>query len=394
MKSECLIVIGRLSYPRGSAPSNRVHLYCKAFKLAKGFPFIINLHSVFTRPQLFNYFGRYEGVPFYYPQKSNLLERRFLKRNIKKFYGLINTFIIVGRLKKKHRIKVLFYSPGLLNELVLFLMFKYYGISIIKECCEAPDFLIKNKKNIFFDKLLLKLNLKLYDEIIVISDFLNKYYSAIFPANRIHQIPILVDLERFDKLIYNKNNNKQTITYVGYMVGNKDGLINLIEAMAIVSTKVKDLHLNLVGAAPKSDLKKIINKVETLNLQNKIFFLGSKGSDEIPSILSDSDLLVLARPNNNQAKAGFPTKLGEYLASGRPVVITKTGEISKYLTDNCSAYLATPDDINNFAEKIIYAINDVNKDKIGRKGYEIAKNNFDYKLYSKKILQIVQNRKQ
>jgi glycosyltransferase involved in cell wall biosynthesis len=133
------------------------------------------------------------------------------------------------------------------------------------------------------------------------------------------------------------------------------------------------------------------NKVKILNLSNTISFLGKKNSEEIPAILLESDLLVLARPDNSQAKAGFPTKLGEYLASGKPVVITTTGEIPKYLRHNESAYLAIPGNIRDFAEKINYALSDKNSEVIGKKGYEIANNNFNYQLYGNIIFNILQN---
>ena len=66
MKNDGLIVIGRLGYPSARAASNRVHLYCKALKEVKGFPLVINLHSVFTKRQTFNYLGRNDGIPFYF----------------------------------------------------------------------------------------------------------------------------------------------------------------------------------------------------------------------------------------------------------------------------------------------------------------------------------------
>ncbi|HXR82760.1 MAG TPA: glycosyltransferase [Hanamia sp.] len=230
----------------------------------------------------------------------------------------------------------------------------------------------------------------MYHDIIVISDYLNSYYSEIFPKKRIFQIPILVDMDRFKKTETKKNATK-IITYVGYMIGNKDGLQNLIEAMALVVERNKNVKLQLVGSGPDKDMIQLRNKVKALNLCNFISFFGKKNSEEIPAILSQSDLLVLARPDNSQAKAGFPTKLGEYLASAKPVVITTTGEIPKYLKHKESAYLAKPGDIQDFAEKINYALSDKNSQVIGEKGYEIANDNFNYKLYGKKIFNILQN---
>jgi glycosyltransferase involved in cell wall biosynthesis len=388
---DALIVIGRLSYPSATAPSNRVHLYCKALKNEKGFPFVINLHSTFIDQQPFNYLGRHEGIPFYYAQKTIMHEKRFLIRNIKKIKGFINTFIVLKKLKKNHDFKVLFYATEIIDEFFLFIFLKIIRVSIVRDCSEIPKFIMHEKKSKQFHHTFLRLKLKMYDRLIVISDFLNSFYSEIFPKNNIFQIPILVDMKRFSKKPEIINHKKNIITYVGFMGGNKDGLENLINSMVSINEQNKNVLLQLVGSAPKEDMCRLRNKVEGLNLSNSIAFLGRRSADEIPSLLFNSDLLVLARPNNNQARAGFPTKLGEYLASGKPIVITKTGEIPKYLKDNVSAYLAEPDDISHFVEKVLFALSDSHAAEIGRNGLEIANSNFNYQLYGKEILKIVQS---
>ena len=390
IKKDSLVVIGRLSYPSGTAPSNRVHLYCKAIKEENGFPFVINLHSTFTTPQKFNYLGKHDGIPFYYAQKTPQREKRMIIRNFNKIKGLFNTLVIVRKIQKKHNLRVLFYATEVWDEFILFVFLKMMKITVIKDFSEIPSFIRDAKKAIKLHHFLLRLRVKMYSDLIVISDLLNSYYSEIFPKNRIFQIPILVDMKRF-KNIETKEHKGKIVTYVGSMGGNKDGLENLIESMVLVKQKNKNVRLNLVGTASVEDMNRLRKKVMTLQLENLIIFLGKKTSEEIPTILWNSDLLVLARPDNIQAKAGFPTKLGEYLACAKPVVITITGEISKYLKDNESAYLSKPDDINDFAQKINYALSDQNSESIGKKGYEVANNNFNYRLYGKKLFDILQN---
>jgi len=100
--------------------------------------------------------------------------------------------------------------------------------------------------------------------------------------------------------------------------------------------------------------------------------------------------LLLARPNNIQAKGGFPTKLGEYLASGVPVVITNVGEISQYLTDKKNAYIAEPDNPISFASKIKEALQNYNEAKfIGEKGKEVANNVFSYKVQGRYLIEMI-----
>jgi glycosyltransferase involved in cell wall biosynthesis len=263
-------------------------------------------------------------------------------------------------------------------------------IPVVRDCSEIPSFIRENRRGRRIHHFFLRLKLKMYDNLIVISDYLNSYYCKLFPENRIFQIPILVDMDRF-KNIEIKPHNGTIVTYIGYMGGNKDGLENLIEAMSLVERKKANIKLQLIGSAPEKDLARLQKKVNELHLCETIMFAGKKDTEEIPAILANSDLLVLARPDNSQAKAGFPTKLGEYLACTKPIVITTTGEIPKYLKHKESAYLSKPDNINDFAEKMIFALSDKNAEAIAKKGYEIANNNFNYTLYGKRLFEILQS---
>ena len=58
---------------------------------------------------------------------------------------------------------------------------------------------------------------------------------------------------------------------------------------------------------------------------------------------------------------GFPTKLGEYLMSGTPVLLTDVGESSQYFIDEQDMFFAKPDSPIDFAHKIKYIKNNYKK---------------------------------
>ncbi len=58
-------------------------------------------------------------------------------------------------------------------------------------------------------------------------------------------------------------------------------------------------------------------------------------------------------PDSKQAQGGFPTKLGEYLATGNPVCATTVGEIPDYLVDGESVYFAVPGSVDSFADAML-----------------------------------------
>ena len=114
---------------------------------------------------------------------------------------------------------------------ILSLSLRLLRVKIIKECNEAPDFIIREKRLVRMHNFILKnFKLKRYHGIIVISNFLWEYFSKLYPVQRMFQIPILVDLDRFKVAQNIAQNPKKVITYIGFIGGNKDGLDDLIES--------------------------------------------------------------------------------------------------------------------------------------------------------------------
>ncbi len=163
---------------------------------------------------------------------------------------------------------------------------------------------------------------------------------------------MVVDNTRFDGLI--KTDSQRYIAYCGKASNNKDGVDRLIKAFSIVQKKLPDVKLFIIGDPPDSDSDNI-NLVKSLNLEVNIVFTGKVEADIIPQILKDASVLALARPDNLQNRYGFPTKLGEYLLTSNPVVITRVGDIPLFLKDGESAYMSDCDDIEAFASNLIKA---------------------------------------
>jgi glycosyltransferase involved in cell wall biosynthesis len=127
-----------------------------------------------------------------------------------------------------------------------------------------------------------------------------------------------------------------------------------------------------------------LKQIEKLNLSEKIHYGGEINRNAIPSILLNAKLLVLPRPDSKQAQGGFPTKLGEYLASGKPVCATRVGEIPDYLIDNESVFFAEPGSVDSFADAISRSMNNPNQSiKVGLNGKKVAETYFNKDIQSK-----------
>jgi glycosyltransferase involved in cell wall biosynthesis len=207
-------------------------------------------------------------------------------------------------------------------------------------------------------------------------------------GTKILHLPMTVEFERFS--IEKKTGNTKFgkyIAYCGSMYTDKDGVPDLIEAFNHFCTKNSDTNLLLIGDNSDADkFKKISTCILSSPFRDRIMCTGWVDRDQIPEYLVNATVLALARPDNIQAKGGFPTKLGEYLSTGNPVVITDVGEHKDYLTDDVTAFIVPPGDPYAFADKLLKAVNEsIEASMIGKAGREVALSQFNYQIQAEKL---------
>lgn len=224
---------------------------------------------------------------------------------------------------------------------------------------------------------------RILDGMIVMTTPLLNYYKPILkPDCKMVHIPMTVDASRF--LIPKEGNDfGDYIAYCGNMTGNKDGVENLIEAFAPVEKQYPFIKLLLIGGANYPErMQELKEMVKDMGLKNVIFY-GMAPREEMPRLLTNAKMLCLARPTTTQAAYGFPTKLGEYLATGNPVVVTAVGDIPRYLNDS-NSFIVKADDNSAFSNRMQEVLSDYdNALKIGARGKELALKVFNAEEQSK-----------
>lgn len=201
-------------------------------------------------------------------------------------------------------------------------------------------------------------------------------------------LPMSVDFSRFDDKkisISDIDLSQPYICYVGVLSNQKDGIDILLHAFDSIAKDYEDLFLYLFGPWHPD----MVANTMFINghIGNRVKYFGERSRGEIPMILQKARLLVLPRPDSHQAKGGFPTKLGEYLASGTPVCATKVGEIPQYLADGVNAFLAEAGSANSLEEAIRKALSDPKRSSlIGKAVKDTALLEFDSRILSRKLL--------
>lgn len=251
---------------------------------------------------------------------------------------------------------------------------KQAKIPVVLDLREAPWSLKKNKS------IVEKLVSPLYgvDGVICISHYLENW--VIEENKRTNQnvksiyVPILTDTNEIESELLSPI--RKTVLFAGSPVYSKT-ISYLLAAMEIVWDKYDDCRLVITGGATESShAKSVKHSVE------KIRYAGFVERNVLLREYSEATVLAIPLFDDIQSHARFPTKLGEYLTSGRPVVTNSVGEIPLFLKDKVSACISTPGDVRAFAEAICYLLGNPDKARIiGLNGRHVAEKYFHYANY-------------
>ncbi len=282
-----------------------------------------------------------------------------------------------------------------IKNLIFLIYAKSIGYKIILDLVEEYHFLdhfpnFFNKVKLRSTGFLLKLSPHIADAVLAISTHLFTKLNEICKGKiPVYLIPITVDLMRFNTIEEPLDKGIFKIFYGGSF-GKKDGLEYLIDAFDRVSESFDNLQLIFTGKGSETDSARLDKLINSSKFKDKIIHKGFLASDQYYATLNECDIFCMTRVNSSFANAGFPFKLGEFLASGKAVIATRIGDIPNYLTNNVNALLIKPESVDDLANALLTLLNDPSKIyQIGAQGKKIVAEHFDSAVVSKKLLQIL-----
>ena len=225
---------------------------------------------------------------------------------------------------------------------------------------------------------------RFFDVFFCISNDLIEFYQKYTKKNCVMQkLPMTVDFSRFNGV--EKLECRPYVFYAGSLSESKDGVESLIHAFYHVSKAHSDLCLKIAGG-PKdgSQAQKLHRIINEYQIGEKVQLLGLIDRQHIAKYLCSAKIVVLARPDSLQARGGFPTKLGEYMASSNPVIVTRVGEVPQYLSKDQVFFISPHNIQNELMAKLQYILANYDQAK------QIAHNG---KLAARKYFSVESNQK-
>ena len=288
---------------------------------------------------------------------------------------------------KKEDCKNIIYCYGAINiENILFLFWaRLLRYKLIFDICEDYSFFEDQAKAIsrfkfWTVKHLDFITYRWSTAIIVISTHLmNKYLKR----NEKHIILIPVTAKQNFNANKKKFNNPLQIVYAGSF-DFKDGVNDIIEGFNSFNSIYQNARLILTG---KSDQQVIFQ--EKFKSYTNIIFKGHVSDDEFYNLLKNADIMCMCRTNSGFANAGFPFKLGEYLATGNPVISTKASDVENYLTFD-DAYLIEPNSPQQICSALTEIVNNpAEARKIGLNGMKKCQKFFSPEINGKLLYDLL-----
>lgn len=373
-----VLIITTETFPYGLAATQRIKCYAKSFvELGCDCKVICVNRCENPEKPLGNVKakGEIDGYKYQYIGGSTLIRKGWRNSLNQLIDALRLTMVMLFSFTKKDKVVLYTYNSSLL--FLVKAISKIKRFKVYFELNEHPSVLhdlfgIKGEST--EERSYVKKKLKGIEGILCISSLLKDYLvSCGIPKENVHVVNMLVDASRFAGI--QREDKEPYIGYCGAADNNKDGVDQLIKAFSKLHGQYPDLKLYIMGPkAPNCNNEELTRE---LGIEESVVFTGMLRSDQMPQMLNNAFVLALDRPQSIQAKYGFPTKLGEYLLTGNPVVVTSVGDIHLFMKDGESAYLAEPDNIDSFAERLDFVLSHPEESKrVGENGRKVALESF------------------
>lgn len=140
----------------------------------------------------------------------------------------------------------------------------------------------------------------------------------------------------------------------------------------------------LVLAGQERSINAVYKSIKELRLSDSVEIRHKIPYTELVELYrTASALIVPLDPDYKQDEARFSQKIAEYLSSGTAIISNNVGEVRHYFKDKENILLNEYSE-EGFCRSFVWvASNPQEAIKIGRNGYKVGQNNFDYRICGK-----------
>jgi glycosyltransferase involved in cell wall biosynthesis len=375
-----IAVVSYNKFPEGDAGSVREYMFGKLFKLIGHDVFFIGMGHVPYRTE-----KEHKGFKYF---SLRLANQRIIGK-LRNYFGYSSRLKhLLNKYQEKSPVNVILVVDIPINALFMLKRYaKKNGITLIHDSVEwyspeqfslgvfSPSYILKDMYNRFLINKQFK--------VIAISIFLEQHFK--YRGLQTVRIPIIFDMQEL-KTNENKEFSKITLLYAG-SPGKKDYLKEMLEGLSFLSEKeLAKIEFKILGVTLEQIKKLLHNNEEGFleKVQSCLKVMGYVPREVVLENLKKADFTVMLRSSDQRyAKAGFPTKVVESLATGTPVILNITSDLGIYIKDMKNGLVVSECSSQAFSHTLKKAINLPNEhlQYMKQKARESAEENFDFRKY-------------
>lgn len=222
--------------------------------------------------------------------------------------------------------------------------------------------------------------------VVAVSEDLKEDILKMYPCSKVDIISMGCNVKYFTGISRTENffnqNGKKVILFVGRLAEVK-GVRYLIESMKYL----EECMLVIVGAGSLET--RLREQAKAYGEQ--VIFWGSKTHEELLNIYASADVFVTPSvTTENGEKEGFGLVVIEAMASGLPVVASRSGGISNIIEDEVNGLLVEEKDSEGIAKSVKRLLkDDAMREKIVQNGYLTA-NKYDYDYIAEEYYRLIE----
>ncbi|MEM6965970.1 MAG: glycosyltransferase, partial [Bacteroidota bacterium] len=317
-----ILFLGENGFPVGFGAIHRQMLMAKGLVKERCKVTVISAKGTLKKGHPLSPKGEFEGIEYEFTSGAVYKSTSFFERNWLKLKGKVNELRKIAQLRRAGKVDGCVVSTMDFDNLVLYwIWLKIWRLPMILNLCELNSSMASRtgwrlKIN---DYLFDRFAPVLCDGVCPISEYLIHRVERYAPGKPLIKMPILCDFQKFD--LHIKRSKEVKFLYCG--AASYRQLIQFImQSFEKLKIEKRPVYLDFILGGSDDEINAVKSLIATSDKSNQIRLYTNIPHQEIPKYYAEASALLIPLRPTLQDEARFPHKLGEYLASGSPVITT------------------------------------------------------------------------
>jgi glycosyltransferase involved in cell wall biosynthesis len=208
-----------------------------------------------------------------------------------------------------------------------------------------------------------------------------------YPTSRMVVAENTPDLSRFPQVRIGPSNPPAVFAYHGAMTPQR-GLDNLLRGFAMALPESPNVRLLLAGHG--ESYEDLVRLAHELKIDSQVTFTGRYRFEELPRLFSETDVGLVPFPLDDSWQHSLPNKLYEYMACGKPVMVTPTRPLRRIVEETKSGIVLKDQSPESIAQGF-KSIQTVDLQIMSRNGLQASRGRYNWDHDAEAMMMFLQS---